>query len=99
MYFEYTLLNSVMKASNTVELENLFKEAIVKVTGDDSTCLMALYGWKHYDALQRGMKRRYDIVKGYIDRIEAAPPEEREDVIRQIWTKYRTGTIFDEMQI
>jgi len=99
MHFEYTLLDSLMKSSTPIEMENLFKEAIVKVTGDDSTCLMALYGWGTFDTFRHGMRRRYDTVKGYIDRIEAAPPQGREEVIRQIWSKYRTGTIFDEMQV
>ncbi len=100
MHFEYTLLDALMNSATPGEFENRFKSAVVKVTGDDSTCVIAMYGWETFDAFKRGMTHRYNTVKGYIDRIEAADsPEEREKVIQQVWSKYRTGTIFDEMQV
>ena len=99
MDFEHVLLDSLMKANNFAQFENIFKESIVKVTGDDSTCIMSFYGWGSFENVKQRLSERYDYLSSVINSLDAAMNSDSfEDTLKKIWGDYRKQTLFDEMQ-
>ena len=99
MDFEHLLLKSLVGSDSAAEFENRLKSAITGITGDDSTCLMAFYGWNGYADIKSGLMSRYREAVGITERINAArTPEEQENMIRGLWEQYRKSTVFDEMR-
>lgn len=98
MDFEYLLLESLMKATSVEDFEARFKEQIVRVTGDDSTCVMAFYGFDSLENTQALLADRFhrvaeiiralDEVKGNVQEMNAA--------IDQAWEAYKPAAMYGE---
>ena len=96
MHFEYMLLRSLSQAETVSGFEEAFQREVVSVTGDDSVCLTAFYGW---DDLRKSIWNRLERIDEMIRFIHAASsPAESEERIRQCWAEYRKETVFDDMK-
>lgn len=99
MDFEFLLLKSIVESNSIEEFENQLKSSIIDITGDDSTCLIAFYGWNSYSEIKTGLTPRYKEVVNIVRLINhAQTSDERENVIRSQWEKYKKHTVFDEMR-
>ena len=95
MDFEDTLLDCLMCASSLSDFEERFKAAIVKVTGDDSTCIAAFYGWDSLNAMKEMLKNRYDMLQKIVRIMDEVTkdPEREESVIQEIWKNYKETAV------
>ncbi|MBE5804049.1 MAG: hypothetical protein E7316_06000 [Clostridiales bacterium] len=99
MDFEFMLLDALEKAGSIHEFEELFRQAVVELTGDDSVCLAAFYGWGSYNMIKRDMARRYAYMQGIMRSLALAARENREEAaIRECWESYKRQTVYSEMQ-
>ena len=99
MDFEYLLLHSIQQASTLAEFEDIFKAAIMKLTGDDSVCLMAFYGWNSFENLKKRLNSRYSRIEKLISTINSAPNAEAvQKIIHDVWIPYKQETVFYEKQ-
>lgn len=98
MDFEYVLLDAIMRSNSFAQFENTLKEAILSVTGDDSTCIMSFYGWNSYDNVKRKLAKRYDNVSSIVATIESSEKGKLDETLESVWKEYRKQTLFDEMQ-
>lgn len=99
MDFEHLLLDELMRADSLSAFEKAVKAKIVAVTGDDSTCVMSFYGWGSLDAMKRSLAGRHRIVADLIAQMDAAAPDERDEVIHRLWADYKQNAIYDEAQV
>ena len=95
---EYVLLDAIMRSNSFAQFENTLKEAILSVTGDDSTCIMSFYGWNSYDNVKRKLAKRYDNVSSIVATIESSEKGKLDETLESVWKEYRKQTLFDEMQ-
>ena len=99
MDFEYCLLDAIMRSSSFAQFEESFKNAIVKVTGDDSTCIISFYGWGSFDNLKRKMVKRYEEMRKMAESLDKAMENgSLDDLLEATWQKYKKQTLIDEMQ-
>ena len=99
MDFEFMLLDALMRSGCFAEFESIFKESVVKVTGDDSTCIMSFYGWGSFENVKKMLSQRYDYVLSIVRKLDAAMKAGTGDrVVDEVWQAYRKQTLFDEMQ-
>lgn len=99
MDFELMLIESIMQAQSIKEFEDTFQQKIVKLTGDDSTCLIAFYGWGSYECIKKSFQKRYSYILKMIDSIDAVvDPIDQENLIQRYWKKYKLQTVYSEMQ-
>lgn len=56
MHFEYVLKSCLQKAKNDKEWEQMIKDEVSKVTGDDCSLSMIAKGFSSFDDLKRSMK-------------------------------------------
>lgn len=100
MDFEFILLDSICKANTISEFETLFRSAIVKLTGDDSTCILAFYGFGNYQAIKMSLANRFKKMSLMISEIDHAnDPSAIEKEIHEQWETYKKTTVYDEMQV
>lgn len=100
MDFEYILLESINKANTISEFETLFRSTILKLTGDDSTCIIAFYGFGNYQAIKKSIVNRFIRVGAMIQAIDQThDPSDAERIIREQWDTYKRTTVYDEMQV
>lgn len=98
MDLEYLLLRYLMESKCPDEFEKKFEAHIRGVTGDDSTALMAFYGWNSYGDIQKDMAERYEYVSGLIRTLDAAADGPgAENVLQSVWETYKKETVYDEM--
>ena len=99
MDFEHMLLKSLLEANSIEEFEKIMQSAIVAITGDDSTLLMAFYGYNNYASIKTSFLHRFENVDKIVQMINnAQTPEERDGIIRDQWKQYRKYTVLDEMR-
>lgn len=99
MDFEYMVLNSIMHSESFNQFENTFKDEIIKVTGDDSTCIISFYGWGSFEAVKRKLSKRYSYVRSIIDSLDTAMEAGTLDAaLETVWREYRKQTVYDEMR-
>lgn len=56
MHFEYVLKSCLQKAKNRQEWEQLIKEEVLKVTGDDCSLSLVAKGYSSFEELKKSMK-------------------------------------------
>ena len=100
MDFEHLLLKCVLGSGTMAEFEHCLQEEIMRITGDDSTCLIAWYGWNgSYSGIRQRLRPRFAKLQNMIRAIDSAEdPEEREHMIRSIWESYKKSTVYDEAE-
>ena len=99
MDFEFLLLKSLIESNSIDDFENQLKSSIIEITGDDSTCLMAFYGWNSFTEIKSGLMQRFQKIENIIQLINnAKSSSERENIIRSQWEQYKKQTVFDEMR-
>jgi len=99
MDFEFILLNAIMLSNSFAQCEELLKEAVLKVTGDDSTCIIAFYGWNSFENLKRKMSKRYKHILSLIEVLDTAMENGNfDEVLEATWKEYKKQTLIDEMQ-
>ena len=100
MHFELMLLRALLSSHTVVGFEKTFTEDIKRITADDSTCLLAFYGWNNFNKIKEGLVRRYDYLESIVQRIDSAVTlSEFESRANEAWNIYRKQTIYDEMQV
>ena len=71
----------------------------MKLTGDDSVCLMAFYGWNSFENLKKRLNSRYSRIEKLISTINSAPNAEAvQKIIHDVWIPYKQETVFYEKQ-
>ncbi|MBQ9828495.1 MAG: protein phosphatase 2C domain-containing protein [Lachnospiraceae bacterium] len=99
MDFEYLLLKAVDDAGTAAELEEKLEDTVKKITGDDSTCLMAFYGWGSWDDIKKSLKGRLDEVSGMVREMDRDwDSGNGEGTVRRIWDEYKKTTVYDELK-
>lgn len=100
MDFENLLLRSLVESDSAVGFEQLFEGRIREMTGDDSTCLMAFYGFKNYDEIRAAFGARLAALQPVIDRINAAGDDRALEtrLVDEEWASYKPLTVHHEMQ-
>lgn len=100
MDFEYLLLHSLMEHTSIASFESAFEKKICKVTGDDSACLVAFYGWNSYESIKESLRPRYLYIQQLINQIDAIGDNHSDmmQIIEQQWNEYKKQTVWDEMQ-
>ena len=89
MHFEYILLDTLLKAGNIEEWKQGLLGEIRKVTGDDHTMTMEMFGYQCYEGLQEAYQERHAYLeKIYIQPWENATKEEQ----LALWEKYQEET-------
>lgn len=97
MDFEYMLLDALMRSDSIHGFEENFQQAVTRVTGDDSTCVMSFYGFNGYEAIRRKMTPRYEMIRALVQRLDAIPDAaERDAEMRRVWEDYRKQTLYYE---
>ena len=99
MDFEYILLDSLMRAGSFGSFEEIFKQAVMQVTGDDSTCIAAFYGFGSITRVQELLRPRFLEVSSLIRTLDSAVSEaEMMTDMARIWKDYKTATVFSCMR-
>ena len=99
MDFEHLLLKCIICPETVAEFERRLQDEVVQITGDDSTCVAAFYGWNSFSNIKASLEKRFRQVQEIVDSIDMArTPEEREDTVRREWEIYKKTTVYDEMQ-
>lgn len=99
MDFEFLLLDTMMSSDSFAQFESVFREIIVKATGDDSACIMSFYGWDSYENVKRKMAPRHEYISSVVSFLNKAEKEGRTDeALDQVWRDYKKKTLLDEMQ-
>lgn len=96
MDFEHLFLQSIGKSDNFARMEDYLRDEIVRVTGDDSTCVISFYGWGSFARLKARTEARRSEVAALIARIDGA--EDQEAALQEVWKDYRRKTVYSEMQ-
>ena len=101
MDFEYLLLDSINKANTIAEFERLFRSAVLKLTGDDSTCIVAFYGFGSYQTIKMSFVNRLNKMRALVQAIDHMQhnPASAEKLIHEQWETYKRSTVYDEMQV
>lgn len=95
MDFEYILLDSLRLASSFAAFEDALKQAVVRVTGDDSTFLASFYGFGSLAQAQQLLRPRYLKVASLIHELDAAGSEaETAEILSRIWPDYKAATVY-----
>ena len=72
----------------------------MKITGDDSTCIMAFYGFGNYQEIKKTIKNRFDMITEIIQKINRAhDPSDAERIVQEEWESYKKKTVYDEMKV
>lgn len=88
MEFEGILLTTLAAANSAAAWEQLLREQIRAVAGDDYTMVLAALGFGDFPSLQQFYAPRLRSLRTrWLDRIEALPPDDREQR-RQLWYEY-----------
>ena len=91
MHFEWMLLRTMCNSRSFNDWENKLRNEIAAVTGDDSTIIMAFYGWKSFSGMRKAFLDRESALKNQLDR-ELSVGE-----LRALWRQYKTGyTVCEE---
>jgi len=82
MHYEYMLLDTLSQARSLEDWEKLLHEAIGRVTADDSTLMMAVYGFKSFKMLKQAFEPRFAALG------EMLRGDNTVEEMRAIWQKY-----------
>jgi serine/threonine protein phosphatase PrpC len=85
MHYEWMLVRTLCQSKSFSDWEIRLREEISTVTGDDSTLVMAIYGWNSFAELQESFRHRHAVLK---DMLEGNLTE---DQLRTIWDSYQHG--------
>lgn len=89
MEFEGVLLSTLLAASCPNDWESALAGQIGRVAGDDYTLVMAVLGFRSFEALKQAFSRRYDLLyRNYLTKIAALPPNDAA-TRRMLWESYR----------
>lgn len=99
MDFEWMVLECLITTDSFVGFENAFKEKIVEITGDDSTCLIAFYGWESFEDIKKDFKQRYETIRSLVEILDNEVEEKKEALLERIWNIYKKQTVYDEMDL
>lgn len=95
MDFEHLLLSAIQEANTVQEMEQLFRQKIVQLTGDDSTCITAFYGWNTYAQIKKSLRARYSDMKRVVSRLDAiADPIQQEAQVQRLWDEYKQQAVY-----
>ncbi len=97
MDFEHLFLQAIGHSVNFAQFEERLRDGIVRVTGDDSTCIASFYGWGGFPQLKVRTEARRRQVADLIRRIDSADDQER--ALHEVWESYRKQTVYSEMQV
>lgn len=97
MDFEFMLLDTLVNTKTAEEFEQKFERKVRKLTGDDSTCLIAFYGFGSYENVRQLFSARHQEIGEIIRAIDALPPQEQEACVRHYWADYKLKTVCSEM--
>ena len=90
MEFEWLLLSTLHAATALAGWQKKLRNEMEKITSDDGTLLMALYGYESFEALKLAMEpRRLALQREYITPVR----RRKQDVgyAQQKWREYREG--------
>ena len=88
MEFEWLLLSTLCAAKNMESWKRKLSNEIKKTTSDDSTLLLAVYGYDSFEHLQQSMEeRRLFLQKNYITPIRRH--KQNSAYAREKWQEYR----------
>ncbi len=91
MEFEGTILRTLMQVSSLNQWEQLLKEQICAVAGDDVSLILAGYGYGSFEQLQQDLKLRHQLVEQqYMLPLSQLDPGDR-DARLQLWQSYKTN--------
>ena len=94
MDFEYVLLDSLRRATSFAAFEEALKQAVVRVTGDDSTCLISFYGFDSLARAQQLLRPRYLHVASLVRMLDSSGSEaETAEIMAKIWPEYKAATV------
>lgn len=85
MHCEWMIVRTLCDARSFIDWQTKLRDEISSVTGDDSTLVMAVYGWESFSDLQISFKERECALKGQLDQ----EPEVEE--LRELWQSYKQG--------
>lgn len=85
MHFEWMIVRTLCDSGSFAEWEARLREEIASVAGDDSTLVMAVYGWKSFSDLQTAFKEREGSLKRELDRDLSI------EKLRDVWQSYKAG--------
>lgn len=99
MDFESMLLDAIMRSDSFAGFEDVFREKVVSVTGDDSTCVMSFYGWRSFNAVRKALWARHKTILSIVNSLDEAMEQDALDTaLDKIWDEYRKTTLYDEMK-
>lgn len=91
MEFEGLLLETMLRAENVGQWEQLLQKTIGSFAGDDHTMCLAAFGYRDFQSIQRVFSGRYAALeKQFLEPVRQIPLEDR-DTRRGLWNQYRQG--------
>ncbi len=90
MHFEKMLVDTLMESASFAAWEARLKAIFEMVSGDDSTIVMAVFGWKSYRDLQKDFSARRDELHSML----AGKNEEAQ--LRSIWREYKKVSVIED---
>lgn len=85
MHFEWMLIKTLCDSRSFREWETKLCDEISLVTGDDSTLIMAVYGWESFSDLQDAFKERERGLRELLSQRLSM------DKLREAWQMYKGG--------
>ena len=79
------IVRTLCISKSFIEWEERLRDEISAVTGDDSTLVMAVYGWESFSSLQSAFMERELVLKSQLDQ------ELSVDELRAMWQSYKIG--------
>jgi len=103
MHFEFFLLETLMRAQTIVEWEQLLKDRLSSITGDDASMALIAIGWPDFNSFRRSFEKRYEtILQDYISKLNniderikfyerklAQYKDIREEARGRLWLEYK----------
>ena len=91
MHYEWMLVRTLCESASFEDWRIRLRNEIAAVTGDDSTLVMAVYGWKNFSDLQLAFAERESMLRNLLDH------EMTTEALRELWSAYKEGyTVYAE---
>lgn len=87
MEFEYAVLSTLFESESTEEWEEKLTVYTAEASGDDSSLLLALYGFESFSSLKKYFKARYEHL--YYDYMQFITECSNEDLLYNLWLRYK----------
>lgn len=91
MMFEYILIDTLIRAKNVNEWQQLLQQEIGQYSEDDYTLSLAAFGYEDFDSLKQNYVKRHEVIAQIVKQFDAADEEGKLAVWKEYSERYYAG--------